>query len=267
MFGQKNKVFEAATLGKTALNYDVLAGTCYEAEEENSTAYIHPLGRTVIVNITSASESFKAEFPIQPGATVKQLCRRVADVKDAGWAKLLAGSTVLKEEVLLHSIPENQIVTAIIMNAWDRPDHLRRTLREQICKSLEMNDAKCPVEAFQEPTWDGFRSLCEPIQDFTIFVFGFTGKQIIRFEFRIGGKSYGSLHVAGAVDPIMHYADDNWKPLVEPWTDVPDEEQQSGSCPPWMAGEDENASSIQDSLFFKALMKAEHARTRLAGSW
>lgn len=247
--------------------------------QEDPPVYVNPLGRTVVVNITSAMESFKIELPIKPHESVKHLCRRVADVKDASWAKLMIGSKMLHDDIMLYDIPENQMVTAIMMNSWERPDQLSSSIRGQISASLEMNGASCPDEAFQQPTWDAFRNVCEPIQNFTVAAFPFKGKQVIRYEFNIGGNGHGSMHVAGTTCAIMQYINGTWKPLKALMdADFPENdmaidflvEEQSGSSPEipsWMSGSAAGeAQQTGSSPFVDALIQADSSRRKLAGS-
>jgi len=103
------------------------------------------------------------EVIVEPEDVVRQLCRRVADIKDAGWATLLIGSETLAEELLVSSIPHGQIVTAVLQNSWERPDRLSQTVRKQMRQFLGKHGvgSECIEEGFQQNTWEKFRVLIE----------------------------------------------------------------------------------------------------------
>jgi hypothetical protein len=156
------------------------------------------------------------------GDTVSSLCRRIADLCDAGWATLLVGSETLDENLDACSIPETIAITAVLSNPMDRPDRLKKTLREQIQKSCEINlhGDEDLEEAFKQTDWKLFRQYCQPVQDFHITLFECAGKKIIDINYGLGDNDYGTFHREDVIDPIFVYRDGDCEPKVEAWTSV-----------------------------------------------
>jgi hypothetical protein len=164
------------------------------------------------------------ELAVSAGDTVGDLCRRTADLRGAGWATLLVGSEAFDEKLDACSIPEVDVITAVLSNSMERPDRLKKTLREQIQKSCEINlhGDENLEEAFKQTSWRSFREFCQPVQDFHLTLFECADEKIIEINYGLGDNDYGTLHREGVVDPIMVNCDGDWEPQVEAWKDVHD---------------------------------------------
>lgn len=161
----------------------------------------------------------EADLSVHPGETVKDLCRRTADLKDAGWSTLIANEP-LEESLVVSKIPEGQHLLAVLLDDFDRPDRLSKKAREQIRLSLGMHGVVLPDEALLQEDWESFRDEVDGIQDFHITVFKFARKRFVHFDYGMGDNGYGSIHRISAVDVIMDYDDGHWEPLVRPWAEV-----------------------------------------------
>jgi len=170
------------------------------------------------------------ELPLQFGDTLCDLSRRIADIKDAGWATLLLGTKPLDEKAAAASIPDGQAVTAMLQDGWERPDRLNKTVREQIRRSFDihgvsdfMRSENVSIEdAFKAPNWSNFREICQPIQDIRITVFEFACQRYVEYNFGWRENGFGSAHAMDSVDAIMSYDDGHWEPLMEPLCDFCD---------------------------------------------
>jgi hypothetical protein len=162
------------------------------------------------------------DLAVSAGDTVGNLCRRTADLHDAGWATLLVGSEAIDEKLDVCSIPEASVITAVLSNPMDRPDRLKKTLRQQIQKSCEINlhGDQNLQEAFKQTDWRSFRQFCEPVQDFHLTLFECADEKFIDINYGLGDNDYGTLHREGVVDPIMVNCDGDWEPQVEAWKSV-----------------------------------------------
>jgi len=194
---------------------------------EVTTCNVHEEAR--VIKVFFASGEY-VELALQLGDTVSDLSRRVADLKDAGWATLVLGTEPLDEKLAVAAIPDGQAVTAMLQDGWERPDRLNKTVREQIRWSVDrvgisvvgaMRSQNLSMEdAFKQPDWGKFRKICQGMQDFRITVFEFAGERYVEYNFGLGDNGFGSLHAVDSVDAIMSYDDGTWEPLVEPWKDV-----------------------------------------------
>merc|ERR1711972_1045076 len=104
----------------------------------------------------------------------------------------------------------------------ERPDRLKKTLREQIRNSCEHNlhGDEDLDEAFKQSTWKAFKSFCQPVQDFHLTLFECAGERFIDINYGMGDNDYGTIHKEGVVDAIIVYADGDLNPQVEAWKDV-----------------------------------------------
>jgi len=228
---KEDRSTEVNLIGRTAEISDAPAATLLTAGAINHSApklaetpcniLEHPLR----IKVYFASGDY-VELAVQPEDKVWDLSRRLADLKDAGWAVLLLGTESLDESFAASSIPDGQAVTAtLLQDDWERPDRLSKTSREQIRQSLDMHgvidmmqdEGKSIDEAFQQSNWRAFRKVCQPIQDFQITIFEFDGQRYVEFNFGLGDNGFGSVHAVGSADAIMKYDEDGWLPRVEPW--------------------------------------------------
>jgi len=169
-------------------------------------------GRSIRVHFASGD---LLEITAEPGEAVRDLCRQIADLKGAGWATLLIGEAPVDETLAASSLPEGQLLTAIVQDDLDRPDRLNNTVRHQIRQSLEMHGACVLDQAFRQPDWQSFvTDGVEGIQDFYIKVFEFKGERFLHFDYGMGDNGFGSIHAVGIVDAIMRIDDGHWEPLA-----------------------------------------------------
>merc|ERR1712232_1358543 len=165
------------------------------------------------------------DLAVNAGDTVGDLSRRTVDLRDAGWATLFVGSEPLDERLDACSIPEADVVTAVLSNSMERPDRLKKTLREQIRKSCEIHlrvDENFE-EAFKQTDWHSFKEICHQwkgMQDFTLTLFECAGERFVDINYGLGDNDFGTLHREDVVDPIMVNTDGDWEPQVEAWKDV-----------------------------------------------
>jgi hypothetical protein len=198
---------------------------CDQSPEANKPAVAHTVAdaqqftRTIKIILASGEA---VELAVSPSDTVGDVCRRTADLRDAGWATLLVGSQAFDEKLGACSILEADVVTAVLSNSMERPDRLKKTLREQIRKSCEINldGDENLEEAFKQTNWASFKQFCEPVQDFHLTLFECGDERFIEINYGLGGNDYGTLHREGVVEPIMVNTDGDWEPKVGPWKHV-----------------------------------------------
>jgi len=226
-----------------------------------------PSERKIKVYFTSGDE---ADLRARPGETVSALCRRTAELKDAGWATLIADEP-LEETLLLSNIPEGQHLLAVLHDDFERPDRLSKRAREQIRVSLGMHGVDLDLldNAFLQEDWKSFRDEIDGIQDFHITVFKFARKRFVHFDYGMGDNGFGSIHAINAVDAIMDYDDGTWIPLVKPWTEVcqrrrfeqQEEDDDTDAEEPEDEGDEDSDSDDGDlPPFFRSFVKASSTK-------
>jgi hypothetical protein len=204
------------------------------------------------------------ELQVNPGDKVGDLCRRTADLRDAGWASLLVGSEPIDETLDASSIPEGQVVAAVLFNSMEHPNRLRRTLREQIRKSCEihLHGDEDLEEAFKQTDWASFKRFCQPVQDFRITLFECAGEKFIDINYGLGDNDYGTLHMQDVVDPIIVNSDGDWEPTVEAWKDV--HEACCDKCGKTIIGTRHKSLELDDYDLCEVCFSSED---RKAGAW
>jgi hypothetical protein len=237
--GRAEEILDAPTA--TLLTAGAINHSAAKLAETPCNVLEHPL--TIKVYFASGEH---IELVVQPEDKVCDLSRRLADLKDAGWAILLLGTEPLDESLAASSIPDGQTVTAMLQDDWERPDRLNKTSREQICQSLEMHgviggpdrkfrEGASIDEAFKQPNWKKFRNICQPIQDFQITVFEFGGQRYVEFDFGLGDNGHGSVHAIGSAKAIMSCQDGTLEPcegseerFMDAWVQPhPDEDDEA----------------------------------------
>jgi hypothetical protein len=146
----------------------------------------------------------------------------------------------------------------------ERPDRLKKTLREQIQKSCEINlhGDENLEEAFKQTNWKSFRNFCQPVQDFHLTLFECADETFIEINYGLGDNDYGTLHREGVVDPIMVNTDGDWEPQVEAWKDV--HNAFCDKCKKTIIGTRHKSLELDDYDLCEACFKSED---RKAEAW